>query len=178
MEDNSTLGRPYAVAAFKVAVEEKSVARWAEMLALLETVSADPTMKGLVANPKVDSRELANLVIDVCGDGLNETGQNFVRILMQNERLGLVPAVRTQFDRERADTEGRSQVEVSTAYALDAAQEKVIVKAMSERLGTDVSLTVTVDETLIGGVMIRAGDLVIDASLRGRLGQLAQSLVV
>ena len=176
MEDNSKTARPYAIAAFKQALEEGRAQEWSQMLTLLAQVAADPTMAGLVANPKVKRGELAELIIDVCGDGLSDTGRNFVRVLAENRRLDLVRDIAVAYEAERARSEKRSDVVVRSAYELSPAEQNAINVAMTRRLGTKVDLKVEVDPSLIGGVVIRSGDMVIDASVRGRLGQLAQSM--
>jgi F-type H+-transporting ATPase subunit delta len=177
MEDASALARPYGLAAFKQAQEEGKIREWSEMLKLLVLIMQDPTMRGLVANPKVNDQQLADLIIDVAADGLSQTGANLVRVLAENERLVEMSGVAAIFEEERDRIEGRSHVEVTSAFALTDAQQKDIAQSMSKRLGTDVDVSVTVDKSLIGGVVIRSGDTVIDASLRGRLGQLGQSLM-
>lgn len=177
MQDASALARPYGLAAFKQAEEEGKIREWSEMLKLLVLIIQDATMRGLVANPKVNDQQLADLIINVAGDGLSKTGGNLVRILAENERLGELPGVAAIFEDERDRNEGRSHVEVTSAFALTESQQKSIADTMSKRLGTDVDVLVTVDKSLIGGVVIRSGDTVIDASLRGRLSQLGQSLM-
>lgn len=176
MENTGELARPYAIAAFKQAQDESKLSAWSDMLALLVTIVRDPTMLGLMANPRVSRAQLAALIIDVGGDAFSDTGKNFVRVLAEYGRLGLAPDIEQIFNKERSALEGRSQVSVKSAYELSKDQVQNIVKAMSERLGTDVNVSVDVDNSLIGGIVIRAGDLVIDASLRGRLGKLALDL--
>lgn len=177
MAETSTIARPYALAAFMQAKAEGKLAEWSEMIALLVTVVGDPLMKGLISSPKVNSEQLAELIIDVGGDALSETGRNFVRVLAENRRLPYVAEINRIFEDERANSEGRSQVEVTSAFELDDSQRQRIADAMSKRLGTEVDLTVRIDGSLIGGVVIRAGDLVIDASLRGRMNGLANVLL-
>lgn len=177
MEDATAIARPYGLAAFKQAQEEGKIREWSTMLQLLVLIMQDATMLGLIANPKVNDQQLADLIIDVAGDGLSQTGGNLVRILAENERLAEIAGVAAVFEQERDRIEGRSQVEVTSAFALTDTQQKSIAESMSKRLGTDVDVSVTVDKSLIGGVVIRSGDTVIDASLRGRLGQLGQSLM-
>ncbi len=178
MADNiSTLARPYASAAFKQAQEEGRLSDWSEMLAQLSVIVKDPTVTGLIANPNVNNAELGAMVTDVAGDALKDTGKNFARVLAENGRLDLTEEIAIQFEAMRAEQEGRSQVHVQSAFALDDKQRQEITKSMSKRLGRDVELSVEVDETLIGGAIIRAGDLVIDGSLRGRLRALVQQLV-
>lgn len=176
MENTGELARPYAIAAFKQAQEESKLPQWSDMLALLVTIVRDPTMMGLMANPKVSRPQLAKLIIDVGGDVFSDTGKNFVRVLAEYGRLGLAPDIEKIFNKERSRLEGRSQVSVTSAYELSEDQIKNIVNVMSKRLGTEVNVSVGVDNSLIGGIVIRAGDLVIDASLRGRLGKLALNL--
>ena len=176
MQDTAELVRPYAIAAFQQAEQEGKLGEWADMLGLLETIVNDPTAKGLVSNPKVANDQLVGLILDVAGDRFSSSVGNLVKLLAENGRLGLVPELVRSFNEERARSEGRSDVSVLTAYELDDEQKRTISEAMSKRLGADVNLSVEIDSSLIGGVVIRAGDLVIDASLRGRLKQLAQSL--
>jgi F-type H+-transporting ATPase subunit delta len=177
MAEVTTIARPYALAAFKQAMEEGNLGKWSEMIETLALIVSDPLMKGLIANPMVKRDQLADLIVDVGGQSLSETGKNFVRVLAEKGRLKLVPEVRTIFEEERADFEGRSRVEVTSAFELDEDQKNKISSAMSKRLGTQVDVSVTVDNALIGGVVIRAGDLVIDASLRGRMSRLANVLL-
>jgi F-type H+-transporting ATPase subunit delta len=177
MQDLSALARPYGLAAFGQAREEGKIREWGSMLQLLALIMQDATMRGLIVNPKVNDRQLAELIIDVAGDGLSKTGGNLVRLMAENDRLVEMAGVAAVFEAERDRAEGRSHVEVTSAFALTETQQKSIADSMSKRLGTEVDVSVTVDKSLIGGVVIRAGDTVIDASLRGRLNQLGQSLM-
>ena len=176
MADTGSIARPYALAAYSQARQEGQFPAWSEMLGLLIKVVSDPMLAGVIAHPKVDKQQLTALVLDVCGDGLSQTGKNFVSVVVDNGRLGLMSAIAEYYEQERARSGGRSQVEVVSAFDLDDAQRETIAKAMERRLGRKVDLEVSVDNALIGGVIIRAGDMVIDASLRGRLEQLGQSL--
>ena len=176
MAETGELARPYAVAAFMQADEEGRLGEWAEMLELLAAIARDPTMSGLIANPRVDRARLVDLFIDVCGIRLSDTGRNFVKVVGEYGRFALLPDISERFAEERAAREGRNHVHVTSAFKLSKSQRKTIVEAMEKRLGTKVTLDCEVDNSLIGGVVIRAGDLVIDASLRGRLEQLAQTL--
>lgn len=174
MDDIGTMARPYAVAAFRQASDEGQVAQWADMLGTLTVVCEDPTMKGVISSPKVDRAGLEGLVLDMVGDGFSDTGKNFVKLLVENGRLELAPEIERQFARERAATEGRRSVTVTSAYELSDSEQNSLAEKIAKRLGAEVDMTVEVDQSLIGGVVIRAGDVVIDASLRGRLNQLAQ----
>jgi len=176
MESNSKTARPYAMAAFKQAAQEGRTAEWAEMLDLLVLVVSDPLLKGLISNPKVSNNQLAELVMGVCGDALSPTGCNFVRILCENRRLAIMHDIALLFHEARANEEKRADVVVASAFELTPAQQNTINVAMTKRLGSRVDLRVEIDPSLIGGVVIRTGDTVLDASIRGRLEQLAQSV--
>ncbi len=176
MEERTTLARPYAQAVFKLAQEKDQLEQWSEMLELLTAVESDATMKGIIADPRVEADKLAELVIGIAGEILNAEGQNFVRVLTEGDRLGLLPEIWTLYEEERAAAEQRSRVEVISAYALNPNFTSMISEAMGKRLGRAVDLETRIDRSLIGGVVIRAGDLVIDASLRGRLQGLAAAL--
>ncbi len=176
MESNSKTARPYALAAFKQAEEEGQTGEWAGMLDLLVLVVSDPQMSGLLASPKVNSTQLAELILDVCGEELSPTAGNFVRILCTNRRLGAIKEIALAYHEIRARQEKRSDVVVTSAFEMSPAQQSAINGAMTQRLGSRVELRVEIDPSLIGGVVIRTGDTVIDASLRGRLEQLAQTV--
>jgi len=176
MESNSKTARPYAIAAYKQARDEGKGPEWSEMLALLERVADDPLMKGVFASPKMKSSQVADLIIDVCGDHLSDTARNFVRILAENRRLGLVADIVAGFEAERAREEQRSEVLVTSAYELSPAEQNAINVAMTKRLGSKVDMQLAVDPSLIGGVVIQSGDTVIDASIRGRLNQMVQDV--
>jgi len=177
MQDTGELVRPYAIAAFQQAEQEGKLSEWSEMLALFDAIVRDPVMAALIVNPKADTREVTDLIIDVGGEQLSSSVRNLIRLLADNGKLSLAPQLVDKFNAERARREGRSDVSVASAFELSAEQQGSIADAMKKRLGTNVTLSVSIDKALIGGVVIRAGDLVIDASLRGRLKQLSQTLV-
>ena len=172
MPEKATIARPYARAAFEQAREEKKFKDWSAMLGLLAAVASDPLMRSLVKNPKVSEDQLHKLVTEVCGKDISASGANFARVLIAAGRLNVTPEVHAQFERMRAREEGTADVRVITAYELDEAQQKRIVEIMKRRLGKEIDVSTEVDKSIIGGVVIRAGDSVIDASLRGRLRQL------
>jgi F-type H+-transporting ATPase subunit delta len=176
MESNTKAAHPYAIAAFEQALQEGDTGRWSEMLGLLSMVASDPLLVHLTANPKAKKQDVAELIIDVCGDRLTPTGRNFVRVLAENRRLGAVKDIAAAYEAERARAERRSDVTVVSAYELSPAEQNAINVAMTKRLGTKVDLSLETDPRLIGGVVIRIGDTVIDASIRGQLNELAQTL--
>lgn len=175
MADRST-ARPYAMAAFRQAQEEGALEQWSEMLRFLQSVVADPSMAGIIANPRVDRSKLGKLISSIGGEVFSKTASNFLEVLVDNERLVLVSDIADLFEEQRRNAAGKTPVEVISAFELSSKYADVITAAMAKRLNQEVELTVRVDQSIIGGVIIRAGDLVIDASLRGRLQQLAQEL--
>ena len=176
MSDATEIARPYALAAFKQASEEQAFAAWSEMLDLLALIAADPVMLNFIAHPQVSAEQLSDCFLAVAVDRLSETGCNFVRVLAHYRRLALCPQVARIYAEERARYEKRSAVTVTSAYPLTAAERSTITAAMTNRLGTEVDLTLETDRLLIGGVVIRFGDQIIDASLRGRLTKLSQAM--
>jgi F-type H+-transporting ATPase subunit delta len=176
MDDLNTIARPYAQAALAQATEEGKVAEWSEMLGFLAGLAKDPTMSGIIANPRVEGSRLSDLVLQAAEGRLSETGVNFARILVANGRLNAAAFIAQQFEAAKAALEGRRQVEVVSARELTDAQREDLAKTLAAKLGYEVEQTVVEDTSLLGGVLVRAGDLVIDASMRGRLAQLANAL--
>lgn len=173
MQEKITIARPYAQAAFDVAAEEGNLAQWSEMLSILATIIADEDMQPVCTDPRVSKEQLQSLVIEVAGDAFSATGKNFVKVLVNAERLVLAPQIHVLFDDLKSEAEKTIQVKVSTAFELTAEQESSIATSMTKRFGRKVELSTIIDKTLIGGAIIRAGDVVIDSSLRGRLQKLA-----
>ena len=172
MLEKATIARPYAEAAFAQALEEGKLSDWSVMLNLLSVIVSDDNMRSVISNPNLDGEQLCQFIVDICGDKLTETGVNFVKVLIDAERIGLANEVFSLFEQKRAAAEGISDVDVVSAYPLDAAQVTAISESISKRLGKKIEINTEEDRDLIGGVIIRAGDSVIDASLRGRLKEL------
>ena len=177
MDDSITLARPYAQAAYRQAEREHAVDAWSEGMELLAAVTGDPDLARLLADPRVPAGRITELVLDVCGGGLSSTMANFVRVLGEGRRLAIGPGVARLFEEERSRRAGRSAVEIVSAFVLEPAHVELLAEAIGRRLGREVAVETAVDESLIGGVVIRVGDSVIDASLAGRLRELAQELV-
>ncbi len=172
MAEKTTLARPYALAAFKQAQQESKLDEWSSMLQFLSMVVGDRTMLGIVSHPRIEKESLTSLLFNIGEGKLTDTGRNFVRVLIEHRRLSLLPEIAALFERERSEFEQRREVEVLTAYRLQNKYQQAIKEAVAKRLGQEVELSVQIDRSLIGGVIIRAGDTVIDASLRGRLSRL------
>jgi F-type H+-transporting ATPase subunit delta len=174
--ERATIARPYAKAAFEAARDANSLADWSRALELCARIVADPRVEALVKNPEVPTEDVAGLVNDVAGAGLGEEMQNFVRILAANHRLLLLPEIAAHYEVMRSQVENTVDVEVISAVRLDPAQADKLSAALHARLKRQVRMRNTVDETLVGGAVIRAGDLVIDGSLKGRLERLRTEL--
>lgn len=176
MAELITLARPYAKAAFETAQAENALSQWSEMLAFADQVASDSDMRKLLASPKVSGEQKANLVIELYDGSLSDSGRNFIRVLSENRRLALLPHIRDLFETARADLERTVDIEVSASFELTEEQQQKLAQALSKKLDRKVSLATTVDKSLIGGVVVRTGDMVIDASVRGKLTKMAEAL--
>ncbi len=176
MAELSTLARPYAKAAFHYAVDAGDLAGWATMLKTLAAVASDPTLEQLLDSPAYSREKQAQVLLDVCGDELDQGASNLVHLLADNRRLKTLPAIARQFDALKAEHEKTVDVELFVATEIDTAQQEKLVQALSGRLDRRVNVSVAVDKSLLGGVLVRAGDTIIDGSIRGRLNKLAEAL--
>ncbi len=176
MSELSTLARPYAEAVFKTAIENKSVPKWSDMLEFLSLVMQDKEMTAVVINPKVNHEQLTQLLLDICQGQLSKEGVNFLKLLVQNDRLILAPQISGLYESFKAEYEGYVDVEVISAYALSKDEQKKFATMLEKKLDKKVHITSSIDKTLIGGFLAKAGDKVIDGSIRGQLQQLAKKL--
>jgi len=176
MADKSTIARPYARAAFEEARERKRLEPWSEALHVAAAVVSDPRVVALLGNPRVTPDELAQLVGGIAGPKLGEEGGNFVRTLAVNRRLAVLPEIAALFDELKDAAEGVADVTVTSAAPLDAGQRKTLSAALEKRLKRTVRLHFATDPALIGGAVVKSGDLVIDGSLRTRLERIAYEL--
>ncbi|MEC7876142.1 MAG: F0F1 ATP synthase subunit delta [Pseudomonadota bacterium] len=172
MLEKATIVRPYAEAAFSQALEEDKLSEWSAMLNLLSTIVHDSDMQRVIASPKINADELYQFIIDICDNKLSQSGKNFVKICVDAGRISLASEISVLFEQKRSTAEGVSGVDVITAYPLDENQIKEITKSLSKRTGNKININIEEDKDLIGGVIIRVGDSVVDASLRGRLKEL------
>lgn len=176
MAELSTLARPYAKAAFEYARDAGALADWEGQLGTAAAVAADPAMAAVLNNPALTDEQQAQTLTDVCGDALSAPARNFVAILASNKRLGLLPEIYSQFALYKANQEKSVDVEVVSAFDLDDATRDKLAAALGKKLEREVKVTTATDESLLGGVLIRAGDMVIDGSVRGRLNKLAEAM--
>jgi F-type H+-transporting ATPase subunit delta len=176
MAELSTLARPYAKAAFEYAVDKNALASWYEQLETVAAVSADDGMAGVLTNPSLTAAQQAGKLGDVCGDSLSAELRNFIAILASNKRLALLPDIYALFAEYKANREKTVDVEVVSAFDLaDSARDR-LAEVLGNKLERQVEVRTSTDSNLLGGVLIRAGDLVIDGSVRGKLDKLAEAL--
>ncbi len=172
MLEKATIARPYAEAAFAQALEEGQLNEWSGFLDKLRLIITDENMRGVLHHPQLSHEQLAQFIIDICGEGLSQTQSNFVSLLVEAERIQLADELCALFEQKKAAVEGISDVHVISAFALDQSQIDTISQAVAKRLGKQVEIQTEEDKELIGGVIIRSGDAVVDASVRGRLKEL------
>ncbi|MCT8343693.1 MULTISPECIES: F0F1 ATP synthase subunit delta [Photorhabdus] len=175
MSEFATVARPYAKAAFDFAVEKQSLEQWQNMLAFTAEVTRNEQVGELLSG-SLASETLANTFIAICGEQVDEHAQNFIRVMAENGRLLALPEVLQQFIQLRASLESTVDVEVISATELREQQLAKISVAMEKRLLRKVKLNCKIDKSVIAGVVVRAGDLVIDGSIRGRLDRLTDVL--
>ncbi len=176
MAENLTLARPYAEAAFQLAKGASALPAWSQVLGKLAAVSATAEMQNCISDPRLAPDQLANLFVGVAGDGLAAEQQNFVRVLVDNDRLQVLPEIADLFDELKNTHEGVREAVVESAFPLDAAATAGIVAYLEKKLGCKIQATVAVVPEVIGGVRIAIGDEVIDASVSGKLAAMAIAL--
>ena len=173
MSQALTLARPYARAAFAIAREGNALPAWSDALAFAARVAADPTVAALLGNPGLIQADATTLLAP---EGADATFGNFLGLLFENRRLPLLPEIAGMFDELRFEAERVVKAKVTSAVPMPAAELDTIKAALKKRFGRDVEVETAVDESLIGGAVIDAGDVVIDGSLKGKLGRLQAAL--
>ncbi len=176
MSENTTAARPYARAVYQQALETSSIDSWSKALALMASVVEDATMAEYLDNPETGREQKGEMLLKVIGDKLNTQQANLIKLMAENARLTALPVVAAQFEAFRAESEGKVEAEVTSAFDLTDDQLNAITATLTKTLGREVSLTATTDASLIGGVVIKAGDTIIDASMKSQLESLAISL--
>ncbi|MDV7105714.1 F0F1 ATP synthase subunit delta [Vibrio sp. TH_r3] len=175
MSELTTIARPYAKAAFDFAVEKGALDQWGQMLTFASEVTRNEDIKELLSG-SVSADKLSEIFIAVCGEQFDEFGQNLIKVMAENGRLMAFPDVCDEFLTLKQEYEKEIDVEIISATELSEKQLAAISSKLETRFERKVNLNCSVDETLLGGVVIRAGDLVIDNSTRGQLGRLSDAL--
>jgi F-type H+-transporting ATPase subunit delta len=176
MAELSTLARPYARAAFEYAAGVNDLSSWSNQLATAALVAQAGNVVKILTSPSLTSDQQAEQFLAVCGDELTGNAQNFIKVLADNKRLPLLAEIATLFEQFKANREKSVEVEVATAFELDAAIQEKLATALSGKLERDVNVHTVINKDLLGGVVIRAADIVIDGSVRGRLNKLAEAM--
>ena len=176
MAEPSTVARPYAEAAFRLADEADALAKWSEMLGALALVGQDERVQRAAAAPDLSDGQVAGVFIAILSGRLNGEAENLLRVLAENKRIELLPEIRTQFEALKNEREGVVEVEVHSAFELTEAQIADLVQRLEQKTGRKVRAQVHIDKELIGGVKVVLGDKVIDGSARAQLGALEAAL--
>ncbi|MGR9105447.1 MAG: F0F1 ATP synthase subunit delta [Gammaproteobacteria bacterium] len=176
MSELATLARPYAEAVFKHAKETGTAEQWSDNLHFLAIAMQEPRLASAAKNPGVAKSRLSEFLLEIGQDHLSDDGRNFVRLLVENNRLNLVSHIQSLFEAHRAEDEGYIEAEIRTAFPLENKAESQLAASLEKVFKRKVHFKIEEDPSLIGGVVVRAGDTVIDASVRGQLQKLAKRL--
>ena len=180
MSELTTIARPYAKAVFDFAIEQRSidkstVKKWEDMLGFLAEVVENDSMKDFLTS-SFSAEKLADTVISICGEQVDQYGQNLIRLMAENKRLTVLPIVFKEFQHYVEEYNAIAEVQVTSAQPLSIAQQEKVVAAMEKKLARKIKLNCNIDTSLIAGVIIRTDDFVIDGSSRGQLNRLANEL--
>lgn len=176
MSEAITIARPYAQAAFEEAQKLSDLKGWSEVLQTLAAAVTYAEMRTVITSPLVEKSQLADLMGDMLGGRATPQQLNFIRVLIENQRLSLLPEIAASYDALKAESEKIVNVVVDSAFELSAAQREKIVSSLKTRMGREIKLVCNINKELLGGLVIRAGDRVIDGSARTRLGEMATAL--
>ena len=176
MAEPTTIARPYAEAAFRLAQEGNAFLAWSQMLGLVGSVIADPRIAAALDNPRLSTGDKESLVLSVLGDNLDSLGRNFVRLLIESDRITLLPQIATLFEDLRNSAEGVAKAVIESAFPMSEGQIAELTDALQKRFGKKIETTVEIDPALIGGARITVGDTVIDGSVQAKLQAMATQL--
>ena len=176
MAELATVARPYAEAAFKLGTEQNALPVWGEMLRFAAAVMNDPAMASAIDNPKLGAAEKESLFLSVAGDRINAIGRNFIKVLVEADRITLLPQIEAMFAQLKNAAEGVAKAQIVSAIALTETQVSELKAVLEKRFGKNIEATVSVDPSLIGGARIVVGDQVVDGSIAGKLQAMATQL--
>lgn len=177
MAEKSTIARPYAQAIFELARDKGNMPAWSEALQVLCNIMAVDEVAALAGNTSVQRSDIADIIIEIGGKAFDADAQNMVRVLADNRRLNVVVQIQERYEELRAEAENVIQAEITAAQDVPGDVHDAISRALEKRLGRKVHLEVKIDDSLIGGAVVKAGDLVIDGSAAGRLEKLTTAMI-
>ncbi len=176
MSELTTAARPYAKAVFEMAQETKTLPQWSAQLVAMSAVVAAEGSASLLGHPHISKEQKVDIVAELAGDALNDQGRNLLKALAENDRFALLPEMAVIFEKMKAEAEGSIEAELVSAREMTQDQQKTIAAALQKRFGREVKLVTRTDPALMGGAIIRAGDLVIDGSIQSRLKDMKAAL--
>jgi len=176
MSELTTAARPYAKAVFEIAEATGSLDSWSDQLGLMASIVSAEGSASLLESPKASASQKVDMFVDVASGNLNEQSVNLLKSLGENNRFALLPDMASLFEELKSESQGEVEGELIAAAAVSQEQESAIVTALEKRLGRKVKLVTKIDESLLGGAVIRVGDLVIDGSLQGRFQTMKSNL--
>ncbi len=176
MAEISTIARPYAQAVFDLAKEQSQLQAWSDTLSLLSHVVEDEAVKSVINDSKLLDTDKEKLILDICKKNINKEGENFVKLLIENKRLLILPFISKAFENLKANEEGSVTANIVVATKITKKETDEIIKNLEKKLNKKIEATVEIDQSILGGSVITVGDTVIDASVKGQLESLAFSM--
>jgi F-type H+-transporting ATPase subunit delta len=176
MAEISTIARPYAVAIFNLAKEENALSEWSDMLSLMSGIIENDDINSFINDSKVLDTDREKLILNICGDKINASGQNLIKLLVEYKRLSILSEIALLFEELKAKDEGVIEAEIIMADQPDKKMVENLLKSLEKRFNKKIEGKVVIDKSIVGGTKIIVGDTVIDASVRGQLDNLAYTL--
>jgi F-type H+-transporting ATPase subunit delta len=176
MAELATIARPYAEAAFELARDAQALPKWSEMMRFAATIVGDPRVAEALDNPRLDARAKASLLLSIAGDRFDGEARNFIRVLVEGERVMLLPQIATMFETLKDDAEATAKATIESAFEMNDAQVDELRRALEKRFGRKIEATVTVNPELIGGARVTVGDAVLDGSVQAKLAAMHAQL--
>ena len=176
MAELATIARPYAEAAFEIARDQQALPAWSDMLKLAATIVGDERVAAALDNPRLDTAAKESLLLSIGGDRFDPQARNFIRVLLQAERVALLPEISAMFDTLKDQAEATAKATIESAFELSDAQVAELRGALEKRFGKKIETTVTVNPDLIGGARITVGDAVLDGSVQAKLAAMSAQL--
>jgi F-type H+-transporting ATPase subunit delta len=176
MAELATIARPYAEAAFSLARDSQTLAAWSQMLKFAASLVTDDRVAKALDNPRLDSAAKESLLLSIGGDRFDEPARNFIRVLVESERVSLLPQIATMFDTLKSDAESTANATIESAFELTDAQRSELQSALEKRFGRKIETTVRVNPDLIGGARVTVGDAVLDGSIQAKLAAMHAQL--